>query len=571
MRDSRVEGLRRERDRFVGFAFASADLLVELDGDLHIKWASGAVRSMLGVNPDAANGLQLSQFLAQHDLILLISILAKLERGQRRRDVNLRLRANSGSGLPISLCIYRALNPAEHEYLLSGSLRPSSDVPEPLVRRRDSTTGLLEAMEFTETASNAVRAARQAGKSACFTLIEICGEGELKRLLGHERSEALMAEVGSKLRFHAVDADGAVKLGDGKFSVAHLADADPAAISAAINLVGGSYQLDPAALKLKETTIDFKGNALMEDDVEKILSYILDKFRSEGIAALETGSADAYLRKIAAETLSRVVTMRDVIHQNLLSLRYQPIVSMADRSIHHYEVLLRFEDGRSPFEDIQFAEQVNTIHEVDLAVTQGAIARIQRALAERQDLSLAVNMSARSLLNDTFLSMFEQLAAKIGENRSKLIIEITESAKLDDLAKASQAVERLAKNGHPICLDDFGAGASSLPYLQQLTVNYVKIDGAYIRGITDNVRERAIIQGVLATCKCLDIQTVAEMVEREDQHKCLLDLGVNLGQGWLYGRPAAEIAAPAARAPHRVSRRMDPKKIGQMLSRGKSQ
>ncbi len=72
----------------------------------------------------------------------------------------------------------------------------------------------------------------------------------------------------------------------------------------------------------------------------------------------------------------------------------------------------------------------------------------------------------------------------------------------------------------------------------------MKIDGVYIRSITDSIRERAIVQGVLTTCKCLGIKTVAEMIEKEDQHKCLLDLGVDLGQGWLYGRPSATIPAP---------------------------
>src|SRR6185369_6345193 len=99
---------------------------------------------------------------------------------------------------------------------------------------------------------------------------------------------------------------------------------------------------------------------------------------------------------------------------------------------------------------------------------QGAVARLQLATAQNQNLSLAINMSARSLLNDSFLSMFEELLNKVGEVRDRLIIEITESAKLDDLPKAARAVDRLTARGHLICLDDFGAGASSLPYLQQL-------------------------------------------------------------------------------------------------------
>jgi EAL domain-containing protein (putative c-di-GMP-specific phosphodiesterase class I) len=290
---------------------------------------------------------------------------------------------------------------------------------------------------------------------------------------------------------------------------------------------------------------------------------VLGRFKAEGAAGVAAGSAEAFLRKMTAETVSRVVMMRDLIHERRLSLHYQPIVALSDRKTHHYEVLLRFPDGRSPFEDIRFAEQINTIHEVDLAVTQGAIARLQEADAKHQDLSLAVNMSARSLLNDTFLSMFETLADKVGGRRDKLIIEITESAKLEDLAKAAQAVARLNARGHPVCLDDFGAGAASLPYLQRLIVGYVKIDGAYVRGIHDHLRERAIIEGVLATCRSLGVHTVAEMVEHEEEHKILQDLGVTLGQGWLYGRPSAQIAPGGAQA--RVPRKMDAAAVGRLL------
>ncbi|HVO02435.1 MAG TPA: EAL domain-containing protein [Candidatus Cybelea sp.] len=566
MTATKTEVLRRDRDRFVGFAFASADLLLELDSRGRIQWAGGAVRSILDVEPEQARGMQLSKLFEPQDAELLDWALRGLERGQRRRDIDLALRGNGGVPRPIRSCVYRALDPTAPEYLLSISLRPGRATEQTRARQRDRATGLIEAVEFAETTANAVRAARDAGKSACLTLVQICGEAELDRLLGPERARALMSEIGTELRSQAIAVEAAAKLGDGKFSVAHLADRDPVAITEAISRVGDSYEIDSAALKVTETTIKFPTNSLGDDDVEGILGYILEKFRADGTAGVEGGSADAYLRKMTAETLSRVVMMRDVIHERRLTLVYQPIVGLSDRVLHHYEVLLRFADGQSPFDDIRFAEQINTIHEVDLAVAQGATKRLQQATADRQELSLAVNMSARSLLNESFLAMFDEVAARLGPERKRLIIEVTESAKLEELERAARAVDWLTEKGHPICLDDFGAGASSLPYLQQLTVCYVKIDGAYVRGITEGGRERAIIQGVLATCKCLGISTVAEMIEREDQHQCLLGLGVDLGQGWLYGRPVAEI--PGERAPIKVPRRMDPKAVSRLLTRG---
>jgi len=387
------------------------------------------------------------------------------------------------------------------------------------------------------------------------TLLEICELDELNRVMGSQRAESLMAEIGAQLKLHALDPDSAAKLGDGKFGVTHLESANPNQIVDAINRVGDAYDLDPETMHASGKTISFQGSSLADDDVESILSYVVGKFSSEGVNNFDVGAADQYFKRMTAEVLSRVVAMRDLIHQHRINLHFQPIVYLQDRNPHHYEVLLRFEDGRSPFADVMFAEEINIVHELDLAVAYGAINRISQSAVKGLDLRLAINMSARSLLNDNFLNMFDELAGKLGRQRSNLIVEVTESAKLDDLPKAASSVDRLRSAGHLVCLDDFGAGASSLPYLQQLQVDFVKIDGAYIRSITESLRERAIVQGVLTTCRCLNIKTVAEMIEKEDQHKCLLDLGTDLGQGWLYGRPSPEIPVATANGSAKLGKR----------------
>lgn len=550
-----ADRLREERDRFVGFAFANADLLLELDAGAKVLWVGGAVKSILDVEADALVGKPFTKIVSDQDSLLLTASLRNLGPGQRRRGLRLALQKNDAEPdlqRSVEACIYRAFDKSDERFFLS-IVRAQVSAAEKGVRQRDRVTGLLEAVEFTQAATDAVKLARQSGKTACLTLIEIAGEAELKNLLGAERSEALMGEIGAQLKLHAIDHDSAGRVADGKFSITHLESESPDKIAKAITQAGEAYNVDEKALKLHETTVRFQGNSLGEDDVDGILTYIVGKFTSEGTAGMESGTADEYLRKKTAEILTRVVSMRDLINQQKITLHYQPIVSLVDRYQHHYEVLLRLPNGKSPFEDVKFAEEINIVHELDLAVTNGAIRRIMEANEKKHHLSLAVNMSAKSLLNDSFIQMFERVTERLGQDRKKLMVEVTESAKLEDLTRAAKAVERLRARGHAVCLDDFGAGASSLPYLQQLIVDYVKIDGVYIRNIHDSLRERAIVEGVLTTCKCLGIRTVAEMVEKEDQHRLLLDLGVDLGQGWLYGKPAAEIPPPA---PARFGKRM---------------
>jgi EAL domain-containing protein (putative c-di-GMP-specific phosphodiesterase class I) len=534
--------LREERDRFVGFAFAHADILVELDGDGRVCWADGALRSMLGVEADALLGQPIAKIVAPRDVMLMKSALHQLGPGQRRRDMPVILQNERGNALATQISINRSVLQDRQVYFLSVTVGPHAGAEKTGSSTPNRVTGLVEAAQFTHTATEAVRVARASGRSACLTLLEICESAELDRLLGHDRANSLLAEIGAQLKLRAMDYDSAGHIADGKFGVAHFGTEDSASIVAAITEVGRQYDLDAEALNLRDHSIALHDPALADDDVESILAYVVGRFSTDGTSGMVEGmSAKECLRKMTAETLSRVVSMRDLIHEHKIALHFQPIVHLADRTAHHHEVLLRFADGRSPFEDVKFAEEINIIHELDLAVTQGAIRQIMAFADKADSLQLAVNMSARSLLNDTFLDMFEQLAQRMGPMRSQLIVEITESAKLDDLAKAARAVGRLRRGGHSVCLDDFGAGASSLPYLQQLMVDFVKIDGVYIRSITESLRERAIVLGVLTTCRCLGIKTVAEMVEKEDQHKCLAELGVDLGQGWLYGRPAGNV------------------------------
>ena len=118
--------------------------------------------------------------------------------------------------------------------------------------------------------------------------------------------------------------------------------------------------------------------------------------------------------------------------------------------------------------------------------------------------------------------------------RGRLIFEITESATIDDLPRADRHIQSLRATGSLVCLDDFGAGASSLAYLQQLRLDIVKIDGRYVRELAANGRDAAMVRQLVKLCGELKIRTVAEMVEIEAVARAA---GVDFAQGLLYGRP----------------------------------
>src|SRR5512147_164684 len=166
---SNTDRLREDRDRFVGFAFANADLLLELDADSRVQWAGGAVKSILGEEPERVVGQPLIKILADHDAILLRAALQDLKPGQRQRDLNLLLQRRSDTQESVEVCIYRALDSGPPRFYLSITLAPMLLARQIAAKQRDRVTGLLEAVEFTQAATNAVQMARQSGKSACMT------------------------------------------------------------------------------------------------------------------------------------------------------------------------------------------------------------------------------------------------------------------------------------------------------------------------------------------------------------------------------------------------------------------
>lgn len=125
-----------------------------------------------------------------------------------------------------------------------------------------------------------------------------------------------------------------------------------------------------------------------------------------------------------------------------------------------------------------------------------------------------------------------------------MLLELTETHRLTDLDAANRAIQALRKLGHAVCLDDFGAGAASLDYLRQLEVDFIKFDGRYIRALTVDSRDEVILKHMVNLCRELGIETIAEMIETSEVARLAQSLGVGLGQGWCFAKPAVDLIYP---------------------------
>lgn len=204
--------------------------------------------------------------------------------------------------------------------------------------------------------------------------------------------------------------------------------------------------------------------------------------------------------------------------------------------MHHSELLVRFEDGKSPQDIINFAEDMQIISELDLEICRAAVSLL---MTNPEAAPIAVNVSAHSIECPRFIGTIADLLRREVPGE-RLIFEVTEAAQFVNLSAANAAIRRLRELGHRVCLDDFGAGAAGFSYLQALDVDFVKFDGRYIRQILEDDRSRMMLKAMAGLCRELGIETVGEMIETEAQASLLRGLGIGFGQGYLFGRPAPE-------------------------------
>ncbi len=540
-----AKDMRAERDRFVAFAFSAADVLLELGEDGSILYATGAARQLFGLDPEQLAGRQFGPLIDSQDRQFLLNLLAGLNVGARIEPVTIRLAAvetqPDQSGV---LCVLGGccLPRKEGRYYLALSAARLPQAEQALQNKRDYQTGLLSAEDFEPRAQDRLRLARELGSEVKITLLEIVGLQQLTQDLPSDQQASLMGDVGALLRAKSIGGDTAGRIAEDKYSILHSGGIDKSGMGEHLRELAVRAKPEAAkVLDLRSTTLDLQAKGMSDEDAASAMAFAVQRFANQGTAGLSFGSTEESLKLLLSETVSRVRVLRSTVSQRKFEMVFQPIVGLTDRKLHHYEALVRFEDGGSPFETIRLAEGVHMIGEFDLAVVQRVMDALAEARKHGERPEIAVNLSGHSMESTVFIAALRELIGQDRDLSRQIIFEVTESTQITDLVHAGNAVRQLRADGHSVCLDDFGAGAASFPYLQALEVDFVKIDGAYVKALhsSEKQRERSILRGMVWLCKDLGVGTVAEMIETEEQARLLQDFGIDYGQGWLFGKPEA--------------------------------
>jgi diguanylate cyclase (GGDEF)-like protein len=367
---------------------------------------------------------------------------------------------------------------------------------------------------------------------------------EVNDSFGHSVGDELLRQLGERLKGILRDGDVLARLGGDEFVVA-LLDADGEL---------GAMMAQRIAARLHDP---FQLGAVRAQIGASIGIAVAPADATEGADLLRCADLAMYRAKVAGapfaiyneeldgrgNRMGLVEDLRTAIAGRTLELHYQPQIECSTGAIVALEALVRWNHPRlgylPPLEFLPLAEDAELMDPLTELVLDMALAQCARWHAEGSDVSVCVNLSSTNLHNP---QLPEMVRGALGRHRlapGVLVLEVTETTAITDFSRSQQTIKLLRDLGLVVSVDDFGAGFTSLAYLSSLAVDELKLDRSFIHGLVSSpdARNQALVRSTIELAHALGLRVVAEGIEDEDSFALLTELGTDLAQGYLIGRP----------------------------------
>ncbi|MGH8129874.1 MAG: putative bifunctional diguanylate cyclase/phosphodiesterase [Steroidobacteraceae bacterium] len=424
----------------------------------------------------------------------------------------------------------------------------------------DPLTGLANRALFLDRLQHALAATGRHRMPLATVLLDLDGFKEINDSYGHAVGDELLCAVGRRLTEAVRSVDTVARLGGDEFALV-IEDVDEAgkeivierikrALAAPFLIQGQPRQIGGSfGMVLSRGNIDSPNDMLRRADMAM---YAAKREGKVGHAIFESGMHTAMVFRLEMKSaLQRALMEREFI------LHYQPVVELPGGRITGMEALVRWNrpDGGivGPIEFIPLAEETGTIVPLGWWVLEESCRRFsewQGTASRQQELTLHVNLSARQLHDPQASAQVLDALSKSGLLADRLVLELTETSIMQDVESSLVAMEKLTALGVRMGIDDFGTGYSSLSYLQKLPVSVLKIDKSFVDHVAESKQGAALVRAIIGVGMALELQVVAEGVERIEQVGRLQALNCRFAQGYFFSRPldAAAMAEYLARS-----------------------
>jgi diguanylate cyclase (GGDEF)-like protein len=412
----------------------------------------------------------------------------------------------------------------------------------------DSLTGLPNRVQFGHRLE--ARLATAHDGPVAVLLLDLDRFKDVNDTLGHPYGDALLREVGERLRTALREGDLIARLGGDEFAVLLPDVSSP---EAAVHVARGIL----AVLERPFQIADMADVADVAVGIGASIGVaVAPEHGTEGHVLLQRADVAMYTAKAdqtgvelydlarddhTTQRLALVGELREAIANGDLDVHYQPQVDLRTERLLGVEALVRWMHPRhgliSPDDFIPVAEQAGLIGPLTTLVLRRALGECARWRDAGQPLRVSVNLSARSLLQAGLPTDVAALLVEADVPASLLCLELTETSMMVDPRRTVETLHRLRALGITIAIDDFGTGHSSLAYLKQLPVGEIKIDKSFVLGMRTDRFDGAIVCSIIDLARHLLVPVVAEGVEDDDLAKRLLEAGCAFGQGYGFARP----------------------------------
>ncbi|MEX2628560.1 MAG: EAL domain-containing protein [Tistlia sp.] len=407
----------------------------------------------------------------------------------------------------------------------------------------DELTGHFNKLRLREALEYMLSDALRAGRTGAFLAVGIDSLDRINRAYGSELGDVVLIEIGRRLDRCLRTNDVVGRLGGDRFGVVLNGCTAAEALQTAeriLNVVRRSAVdtvAGPVHVSISTGILLFPGQAHTALDAMAKAEGALLKAKTSGrdcSALYELTDEQQRGFRDAMEIGEQVKT---ALREHRLQLAYQPIVLAEGGAVDYYECLVRMLDVDGSLiaaaEFIPVVEQLGLMRAIDRYVLDLALEELQAT----SDIRLGINISGLTAADRSWLRALNARLRGRPDLAKRLIVEITETAALHDVEETARFVQAVRELGCQVAIDDFGAGYTTFRHLKSLTVDIVKIDGSFVRGVLDSPQNQLFVRNLLSLAKAFNLRTVAECVENPEEADFLAAEGLDMLQGYHFGRP----------------------------------
>lgn len=555
--EQRTVELRATERYYRALVQHSSDVITVVDPDLKVRYVSDSMKDIFGHEPGDLVGRALEAVTGGSSALPEALTLALARPGHvsrvewRLTDATGRLRHAESAitnlvGDPSVGALVVNTRDATDQVALQSQLRHQAF--------HDPLTGLANRALLSERAEQALVRSVRSGATVAVVLVDLDGFKSVNDSLGHQVGDIVLCEVARRLESLVRPEDTVARLGGDEFVIL-------------IDDVNGLEETRVLAERVCEVlrprftlpdwdyavtaSVGIAIGTAAEVDVHELL-----RDADTAMYVAKTGGKDAVrlfapsMHERAHERFRLQVDLGEALERSELLLFYQPIFGMIDGRLKGFEALARWSHPSrgliAPERFIPLAEESGMIVPLGRWVLQEAIHQItawDRRHETARSLSVAVNVSPVQLAAPSFIADVRNVIEQSGIAPSRVVLEITEGSLAADAERTSEVLGGLKGLGVRIAIDDFGTGYASLSHLQRLPVDILKVDRSFVAALNEGGKSRELLKAILGVGEALSLAVVAEGIEAQGQMATLQELGCEMAQGFLVGKPSpAELA-----------------------------